>query len=235
MDYLRELRRRLLYCLGFTFIIFAVLCWFANPLYQLLTEPLLSQLPSKSLIATKIPTTFLVPIKFTFLISLFLTIPIFFYQLWAFTSPALYLKEKKAIWILLFPTVVLFYAGVLFAYFLVLPAILHFFVKTTPAQVALLPDIAQYLDFALQILFSFGLAFEVPVVVVTLVALDICTVAELKAARRYVIVLSFIVAMFLSPPDIFSQTLLAIPLWFLYELGLISASCLLTRQNLNKT
>lgn len=220
MDYLIELRKRLLLCILFTALVFFVLCFFANPLYQLLTHPLLLSLPSKHLISTKITATFLVPMKFTFIISLFLLIPFFFYHVWAFVSPALYIKEKKTVWFLLFPTLILFYFGILFAYFVVLPVIFHFFVDTTPAGVSLLPDISQYLEFALQILFAFGIGFEVPIVVFVLVNFEIVSLEKLRAARRYVIVLAFIVAMLLTPPDVFSQFLLAIPLWLLYELGL---------------
>lgn len=220
MDYLIELRKRLIYCLALTVLVFTILCFFANPLYQLLTQPLLLNLPSKQLIATKIAATFLVPMKFTFIISLFLLIPYFFYHLWSFVSPALYINEKRTVWLLLFPTLFLFYAGILFAYFAVLPVIFHFFIKTTPAHVALLPDISSYLDFSLQLLFAFGLAFEVPIIVFVLVNFNIVTLEKLRAARRYIIVLAFIVAMLLTPPDIFSQILLAIPLWLLFELGL---------------
>jgi sec-independent protein translocase protein TatC len=226
MEYFLELRRRLILCFVATGLIFAVLCFFANPLYQLLTRPLLLQLPTHHLIATKIAATFFVPMKFTLIVSFFLLIPYFFYHLWSFVSPALYIEERKTVWYLLFPTVLLFYLGVLFAYFLVLPTIFKFFVQTTPRNVALLPDIGQYLDFAMQLLLAFGLAFEVPVIVVVLVRFNLYTLAQLKAARRYVIVLAFVVAMILTPPDIFSQFLLAIPLCLLYELGLVIASSL---------
>lgn len=223
MDYLKELRSRLLYCFSYSMILFVILCFFANQLYNLLTKPLLLYLPAKNLIATKISATFLVPMKFTFIVSLFLLIPYFFYHVWSFISPALYLKEKKTMWLLLFPTIILFYLGVVFAYYLVLPVVFHFFIQTTPAQVTLMPDISQYLDFSLRILFAFGLAFEVPVIVFVLVLFNICSVAKLKSIRRYIIVLSFVIAMILSPPDVFSQTLLAIPLWLLYELGIFLA------------
>jgi sec-independent protein translocase protein TatC len=226
MEYFIELRRRLLYCFIFTLLVFGILCFFANPLYQLLTRPLLLQLPSQNLIATKITATFLVPVKFSFIVSIFLLIPFFFYHLWWFVSPALYNFEKKTMWALLFPTVILFYLGVLFAYFLVLPLLFRFFVTATPAHVELLPDIGQYLEFALQLLFAFGLAFEVPVVVLVLVNFKIVTLSQLKASRRYVIVMAFIVGMLLTPPDVLSQTMLAIPLWLLFELGLLWAKLL---------
>ncbi len=230
MNYLMELRLRLIYCISFTAVVFAILCCFANQLYSLLTKPLLLYLPAQQLIATKITATFLVPMKFTLILTLFLLIPYFFFHIWSFVSPALYKNEKNAIWLLLFPTVILFYIGVLFAYFLVLPLIFHFFIHTAPSEVTLLPDIGQYLDFALQMLFAFGLCFEVPVIVVVLVKFNLCSLQRLRAARRYVIVLAFVVAMLLSPPDVLSQIFLAIPLCLLYELGLFCAG-VMTRQS----
>ncbi len=229
MEYLIELRRRLLYCSIFTILVFSILCFYANPLYQLLARPLLMQLPAQNLIATKITATLLVPIKFSFYLSFFLLIPFFSYHLWSFVSPALYKKERKSIWFLLFPTVFLFYLGVFFAYTLVLPLLFHFFIKASPAHVQLLPDIGHYLDFVLGLMFAFGVAFEVPVVVLALVNFRICTIAQLEAARRYVIVLSFVLGMLLTPPDVLSQIFLAIPLWLLYELGLLLAKLFLAR------
>lgn len=223
MDYLLELRKRLLFCLLITLMVFTVLCFFANSLYQLLAHPLIQQLPDPHLIATKIAATFLVPMKFVFILSLFILMPLFFFQLWSFISPALYKRERKNIWWLLVPSVFLFYVGVLFGYFVVLPVVFRFFVHTTPANVALLPDIGQYLDFSMQTLFAFGLAFQVPVIVLILVFFNIYSWAELKLARRYVIVMAFVLGMVFSPPDIFSQTLLAIPMWLLYEVGLLLA------------
>lgn len=231
MEYLLELRTRLLYCVGFTAIVFIFLCLFSNPLYSLLTKPLLLYLPAKNLIATKITSTFLVPMKFTLVVTLFLLMPFFFYQLWSFISPALYKNEKNTVWVLLFPTVILFYLGIAFAYFLVLPIIFHFFIQTTPAQVSLLPDIGQYLDLALQLLFAFGLTFEVPVIVFVLISFNICTLETLRSYRRYIIVLAFVIAMLISPPDVFSQTLLAIPLWLLYELGLVCTALYLKNKS----
>ncbi|MBA2653694.1 MAG: twin-arginine translocase subunit TatC [Gammaproteobacteria bacterium] len=227
MDYLLELRRRLLYCLGFTAVVFCILSFYANPLYELLTKPLLHQLPATHLIATQISAPFLVPMKFAFIISLMLLMPLFFYHLWSFVAPALYVHERKKIWVLLLPSVVLFYIGFFFAYFVVLPIIFRFFVETTPAHVELLPDISLYLGFAMQILFAFGLIFEVPIVVLLLIHFKISSLEELKKARRYVIVLSFVVGMVLTPPDVLSQTLLAVPMWLLYELGLVLAKIFL--------
>lgn len=240
MEYLFELRKRLLYCLLWTSLLFSLLCFVANPLYQLLTIPLVKQFPGTHLIATQITAPFLVPIKFVFILSIFLLIPLFFYHLWAFISPALYPHEKRTIWILIMPSVVLFYSGMFFAYFVILPTVFRFFVNTTPSIVELLPDIGQYLDFSLHILFAFGLAFEVPIVVLVLVLFDVVSIQQLKAVRRYVIVLAFVIGMLVTPPDVLSQILLAIPMWLLYELGLVLAVFLQqkggkTQRDLSKT
>lgn len=220
MEYFLELRRRLLYCFTITIILFGVLCFFANPLYESLAKPLVVQLPSTHLIATQITAPFLVPIKFVLILSIFLLIPLFFYHIWSFVAPALYSQERKKIWALIMPSVILFYLGVLFAYFLILPLILRFFIKAVPAHIELLPDMGQYLDFALQMLLAFGLVFEVPIIVLVIVYFNFVTLEQLKASRRYVIVLAFVIAMLLTPPDVLSQVLLAIPIWLLFELGL---------------
>jgi sec-independent protein translocase protein TatC len=220
MQYLLELRRRLLYCLVSTLFLFAILCFFANPLYQALAKPLLGKLPASHLIATKISAPFTVPIKFALIMSLFLLIPLFFYHCWAFIAPALYTSEKKLLWLLLVPSVLLFYSGMLFAYFVVLPIVFDFFINTIPVHVELLPDISDYLTFVLQMLFAFGFAFEVPIIVLVIVNCSLVSLTQLKSARRYVIVSAFTFAMLVTPADVLSQILLAIPLWLLYELGL---------------
>ncbi len=224
MEYLLELRKRLLACTLVTLFFFIPLCFFANPLYQGLSQPLLSQLPASHLISTSITAPLLVPIKFVFLVSLFLLIPFFCYHFWQFVSPALYSKEKKITWVLMLPSVILFYLGTLFAYFVVLPIVFKFFIHTTPAGVTLLPEIGQYLNFALQILFAFGLAFEVPILVWVLVHCHLATIKQLRGARRYVIVGAFVAGMLFTPPDILSQFLLAVPLWLLFEVGLLFAA-----------
>lgn len=221
MEYLLELRTRLIYCFAITLFVFVTLSFFANPLYQMLAKPLLRQLSSQQLIATKLPATFLAPLKLTFMTSLCILVPFFSYHVWSFISPALYSFEKKTVWMLLFPTVLFFYTGVIFAYFVVLPLCFHFFIQATPSFIQLLPDVSAYLEFVLQLLFAFGISFEVPIIIVVLVKFKFFTLLQLQAARRYVIVMAFFMGMLLTPPDVFSQTLLAIPLWLLYELGLI--------------
>lgn len=221
MEYLLELRKRLLWCFSITAITFCILCFFANPLYQLLAKPLISQFAFKqALIATKIASTFLVPMKFVLILSLFLLSPYFLYHLWAFIAPALYPHERRMTWILLFPSVFLFYVGVCFSYVVVLPILFHFFIKMTPPSVELRPDIGQYLDFTLQMLMAFGLSFEVPIIVLVLVRCHIFSREQLRSARPYIIIGAFVVGMLLTPPDVISQTMLAVPLWLLYELGL---------------
>lgn len=233
MEYLLELRRRLLYCFIFTGLLFAILCFFANPLYQFLAQPLLFQLPSMHLIATKITSPFLIPVKFVFIISIILLIPLFFYHIWSFISPALYRHERNKIWWFLVPSVCLFYLGILFGYFIILPVVFRFFVKTTPVHVELLPDMGQYLDFSLQMLFAFGMAFEVPVIVLVVIYFNVLTFEQMRAARRYVIVIAFIIGMLLTPPDVLSQVLLAIPIWLLYEFGLVLARLFLNQNGIN--
>lgn len=219
--YLLELRSRILQCLIVTGVVFSALSLFANDLYHVLAMPLLKSLPKgHGLIATKMTATVLVPFKFAFVVSLFIAIPYILFHMWSFISPALYVREKKIVWLLLFPSTVLFYAGVLFAYYVVLPLMFNFFVKMTPADVELRPDISQYLDFTLQLFLAFGFAFEVPIITVAIVQFRWVTIDQLRKARPYVIVLAFIVGMFLTPPDVISQTLVSIPLWLLYELGI---------------
>jgi sec-independent protein translocase protein TatC len=220
-NYLLELRKRILLSLLVTILVFFILCWYANPIYHLLAMPLLRQLPvGQGLIATNITSTFFVPFKFVFIVSLLLAAPYFLYHLWCFISPALYTREKKMIWVLLMPSIILFYLGILFTYTLILPLIFNFFVHTTPANVELRPDIGQYLEFTLQLFFVFGLAFQVPVLVLVLLYCNMVSLQQLRDIRPYVIVADFVVGMILTP-DVVSQILLAISLWMLYELGLL--------------
>lgn len=230
VPYLLELRARLLQCILFLAVIFLLLSFYANQIYHVLALPLLAKLPQGAgLISTRVTATFSVPFKFSFIVSLALSAPYFLYHGWRFVSPALYSKEKRAIWFWLFLSVLLFYAGLLFAYYIALPLMFKFFILITPLGVELKPDISQYLDFTLQILFAFGCAFEVPIIIVAIICCDLVTFEQLKSARPYVIVLAFIVGMLLSPPDVMSQILLAVPLCLLYEVGMLLAKCLRAR------
>jgi len=223
-SYWVELRRRLLYALFAVMSVFLALCYFSNDLYYYLAIPLLKHLNVGSgLIATGIVSPFLVPLKLTLVVAIFITIPFLLYQLWAFIAPALYQQERRLVWPLLFSSSLLFYLGVLFAYFVVFPLVFGFFVNTAPKGVDVKPDISQYLDFSLRLFFAFGAAFEVPVAIILLVKTGFTSVANLRRKRPYIIVAAFVIGMLLTPPDVVSQVLLALPIWLLFELGLVCA------------
>lgn len=223
-DYLLELRSRLLRCLIAGTVVCLVLLPFSNTLYHFLAEPLLLQLPhGSSLIATGLTASFFIPLKFTMFVAAALIIPFVLYQFWMFIVPALYQHERHWVWLLLLLSTMLFYLGMLFAYLVVFPILFKFFIQTAPQGVTVLPDISQYLALVSQIFLSFGLAFEVPVVIVVVTTLGIVTLEKIKKQRRYFIVVAFVVAMLLAPPDVVSQTLLAIPLCLLFEVGLLLA------------
>jgi sec-independent protein translocase protein TatC len=209
-------------------LLFLSLIYFANNLYTLLANPLLKFLPhDRGLIATNIIAPFFVPFELTCFVALFLSIPFFLHQLWGFVAPALYKKEKKFIVPLILISATLFYLGMSFAYWVILPIFFNFIVHTTPQGVMLAPDISQYLEFTLKLFFLFGTLFEVPVAIIVLVWSGVTTREKLIAFRPYAIVGSFVIGMLCAPPDVVSQTLLAVPLWLLYELGIILAKLFL--------
>lgn len=220
VQHLVELRSRLLRSVIAVLVVFFALYPFANDIYTLLAEPLLSQLPKDtSMIATEVASPFLVPFKLTMVTALLLALPVVLYQIWAFVAPGLYRHEKRLIIPLVVSSVLLFYAGVLFAYFVVFPLMFAFFTSITPVGVAVMTDIGHYLDFVLMLFIAFGVAFEVPVVTILLVYTGVVTPQSLIEKRPYVIVGCFVIGMILTPPDVFSQTLLAIPMWLLFEAG----------------
>ncbi len=220
LPFLLELRRRVLWSLLVVSVLFFILAYFSNQLYYWLALPLLRHLPAgSSLIATQVIAPIWVPFKFAMVLALVLAIPFLLYQLWAFIAPALYQRERRFLWPLLFLSTALFYLGMAFAYFIIFPLLFGFLAKSAPAQVQVAPDISQYLDFTLKMLFVFGLIFEVPIVTTSLVLTGVTTRAELVKLRPYAIVGAFIGGMLLAPPDVFSQTLLALPLWLLFEVG----------------
>lgn len=220
--HLIELRARIFRCLMVILLIFLSLYYFSSQIYTMLALPLLKHMPKgHSLIATQITAPFIAPLKLTLALAVFLGVPVILHQLWGFVSPALYLKERRWVFIFFVSSVMLFYLGVGFCYFLVLPMILAFFTHIAPEGVMVMPDISAYLDFALKLFFAFGMAFEVPVVIVLLVWTGIITTSKLVKKRPFVIVSCFIVAMLLTPPDIVSQSMLALPLCLLFELGLL--------------
>lgn len=222
--HLLELRDRLIRIVASVMLVFSVLFWFRNELYNLLAQPLIERLPKGgSLIATEVASTFFVPLKLTLWLSLFVAIPVVLYNIWGFIAPGLYKKERKLVYPLLISSTLLFFLGAAFAYFLVFPLVFHFFAMTTPEGVAMMTDISKYLDFVLGMFFGFGISFETPVVVVLLVWAGVVSPQALAEKRRYIVVLAFVIAMILTPPDVVSQFMLAIPLLLLFEVGLLVA------------
>jgi sec-independent protein translocase protein TatC len=231
LSHLIELRERLLKAVAAVLLILVALVPVANRLYAWLALPLLKHLPQGgTMIATEVASPFLTPIKLAFFVALFLAMPFVLYQLWAFVAPGLYRHEKRLATPILLSAMVLFYVGCAFAYFLVLPAVFTFLTSVAPAGVAVMPDIGRYLDFVLVLFLAFGLCFEVPVVLFILVTLGVVTPAQLAASRPYAIVGAFVLAAVLTPPDVFSQMMLALPMCVLYELGIFAARMLARRQ-----
>ena len=222
VEHLVELRNRLLKGVGAIFIVFISLIYFARDIYNIVAQPLMKALDgSSSMIATDVTATFLTPFKLTFFVSVFIAMPYLLYQIWAFIAPALYRQEKRLAKPLFVSSVLLFYAGIAFAYFVVLPPIFMFFKAITPDGVALMPDITTFLGLVMKMFFAFGLAFEIPVATVILVTAGIISPEDLAKKRPYVIVACFVIAMLMTPPDVLSQTLLAIPMWGLFEIGIV--------------
>lgn len=223
--HLTELRTRLLRSVGAIFLIFAGLFYFAQDIYTFVSAPLRAYLPpNATMIATDVASPFIAPFKLTMIVALFLAMPVILQQFWGFIAPGLYKHEKRVAMPLLASSVVLFYAGMAFAYYLVFPIIFHFFASVTPEGVSMMTDINSYLDFVLTLFFAFGVAFEIPVAVVLLIWIGVVDVAYLRKIRPYVIIGCFVVGMILTPPDIFSQTLLAVPMWMLFEVGILFGS-----------
>jgi len=221
ISHLLELRDRLLRAVGAVLLLFLVVAPFANTLYEYLAAPLMSVLPEgNTMISTEPHGPFFVPFKFAFAFATAVAMPYLLYQLWAFVAPGLYDSEKRLAIPLLISSSGLFYLGIMFAYFVVFPIIFKFFTSTAPEGVAVMTDINSYLSFVLKLFFAFGLAFEVPVATVLMVRMGVTTTKSLAAKRPYIIVGAFVVGMLLTPPDLFSQTMLAIPVWILFEIGL---------------
>lgn len=222
ITHLIELRNRLLKAVICVLIVFVALVYWANDIYSLLASPLTDRLPEgATMIATNVATPFFTPIKLTIIVSVFLSVPYILYQLWAFVAPALYKQEKRLVYPLLVSSTFLFYLGVAFAYYVVFPLVFGFLTSTAPEGVTMATDISSYLDFILTIFLAFGICFEVPVAIILLCWSGVTTPDDLKAKRPYIIVAAFVIGMFLTPPDMFSQTLLALPMWLLFEVGVI--------------
>ncbi|MEI8593958.1 Sec-independent protein translocase subunit TatC [Photobacterium sp. Hal280] len=220
-SHLLELRNRLLRSILSVLVVFLCLVWFANDIYSLLAAPLVERLPEgTSMIATDVASPFFTPIKLTLVASVFLAVPLILYQIWAFVAPGLYKHERRLVMPLLFSSSLLFYCGVAFAYFVVFPLVFGFFTSIAPEGVQVATDIASYLDFVLALFLAFGIAFEIPVAIILLCWTGATDPQSLRQKRPYIIVAAFVVGMLLTPPDIISQTLLAIPMCLLFEVGL---------------
>ncbi len=221
VSHLVELRNRILRALACVFVVLLCLMPLANQLFTWLAEPLLVYLPgSSSMIATEVASPFFAPFKLALFVAVFISAPFIFYQAWAFGAPGLYLKEKHLALPLLVSSTFLFYLGIVFCYFVVFPLVFGFFTSAAPEGVNIMTDISKYLDFVLKLFFAFGVAFEVPVATFLIVRTGISTVESLAQQRPYVIVGAFALGMLLTPPDVISQILLAVPIWLLFELGL---------------
>jgi sec-independent protein translocase protein TatC len=224
ISHLLELRDRLLRAFIAVILAFIPLAFFANEVFTFVATPLIAQLPKdSSLIATSVISPFMTPFKLAFFVGLFVAMPYVLYQVWAFVAPGLYKHEKRFALPLLVSSIVLFYCGIAFAYFAVFPVMFEFFANTTPAGVRMMTDITSYMDFVLTMFLCFGLAFEVPVVVVLLVLTGLVKVEKLAEIRGYVLIGIFVVAAILTPPDAISQTIMAVPMYLLYEGGIVMA------------
>jgi len=222
IDHLIELRQRLIRAVLSVLFIFCGLFYFANDIYLFVSEPLRILLPEgSSMIATGITSTFFTPFKLTIVLSIFLAVPVILHQLWSFISPGLYQNEKRVAIPLLVFSILLFYAGITFAHFVVFPLMLKFFTSIGPSEIVVMPDISQFLDIALKLYFAFGIAFQIPIATLLVIWSGIISAKSLAAKRAYVIVGCFVFGMLLTPPDIISQTLLAMPMWFLFEMGIL--------------
>jgi sec-independent protein translocase protein TatC len=227
ISHLLELRSRLLRAMIAVLIAFLPCAYYSNQIFDWLSSPLVSKLPQgQKLIATTVTATFTAPLKLSLVAGLLIAMPYVLYQVWAFVAPGLYRKEKRFALPLLASAILLFYLGVAFSYFFVFPLVFRFFIATTPHNVQLMADVTNYLQFALTLFVAFGVAFETPVAVVLLVLTELVTLQKLRAVRGYVLIVVFIIAAILTPPDVMSQTAMAIPMYLLYEGGILFAAIL---------
>ena len=222
IGHLVELRSKLLHIVIAILVVFFSSAYFANDLYQWLSKPLTDVLPAGTqMIAKDVTAPFLTPFKLTFMLSIFASVPFILHQIWSFIAPGLYQHEKRLIVPLLISSTLLFYAGIAFCYFIVFPLVFEFFSSVGPEIMVYTPDISSYLDFVLTLFFAFGVAFEIPVVILLLCWAGVTNADKLREKRPFVVVGAFVVGMLLTPPDVISQTLLAIPMWALFEVGLL--------------
>ena len=231
-DHLLELRTRLLHAVVGVLVIFAGLFYFANDIYEYVSKPLMATLPDGGqMIATDVASSFFAPFKLTMVLSIFVAMPYILYQVWAFIAPGLYRNEKRLVAPLMFGSTLLFYSGIAFVYYVVFPIIFAFFTSVAPEGVVIATDISSYLDFVLKLFFAFGIVFEIPIAIVLMCWTGVTDPKSLREKRPYIIVAAFVVGMLLTPPDIISQTMLAIPMLLLFELGLAVASMQQKKQN----
>jgi sec-independent protein translocase protein TatC len=228
VSHLLELRDRLIRALAVVLVMFIPCAIFADQIFTFVAQPLLDKLPKGGqLIATSVISPFMTPFKLSLFVALLLSMPYVLWQVWAFVAPGLYKHEKRFAIPLVLSSILLFYAGAAFAYQFVFPVMFEFFAQTTPAGVTMMTDISNYLDFVLTMIFAFGVAFEVPIAVVLLVISGIVSLEKLRSARGYVLIGIFVIAAFLTPPDAISQSIMAVPMYLLYEGGLIMAQILM--------
>ena len=228
--HLIELRQRLLYSVLAILVIFMGLFYFANDLYTWISAPLTALLPEgTSMIATDVTSPFFAPFKLTLVVSIFAAMPFLLHQAWSFIAPGLYQHEKRLAIPLLISSILLFYLGITFAYFVVFPIIFGFFTSVGPENIAVMTDISSYLNFVLKLFFAFGIVFEIPVATLLLLWSGVVTVKGLKQKRAYVVVGCFVLGMLLTPPDVISQSLLAVPMWLLFELGILLGNVLVRK------
>jgi len=223
--HLVELRERLIRALLIILAIFLCLFYFANDLYTILSEPLTALLPAgTTMIATDVTSPFFAPFKLTIVLALFLSMPFILHQCWSFISPGLYKHERKLAIPLLISSILLFYTGLAFAYFVVFPLLFGFFTTVGPENVAIMTDIGSYLNFVLKLFFAFGIVFEIPIATMLIIWSGITTAKALRSKRPFIIVGCFVIGMLLTPPDMISQSLLALPMWLLFEAGILMSS-----------
>jgi sec-independent protein translocase protein TatC len=223
--HLLELRTRLMHSAIALLLVFICLFPWASDLYELLAQPMLAKLPKGGqMIATDVTTPFFVPVKVALMAAFLISLPYILYQIWRFVAPGLYAHEKKMVWPLIIVSTTLFFCGMAFAYFVVFPVVFGFITASAPQGVAVMTDIDKYLSFVLAMFMAFGITFQVPVAVVVLVRMGFVTIDKLREARPYVVVGAFVVGAIFTPPDVVSQLMLAIPLWLLYETGIVVAS-----------
>lgn len=224
ISHLLELRSKLLKSIASVLLVFICCVYWANDIYHYMAIPLMQSLPlGGSMIATDVAAPFFAPFKLTLVLSFFVAVPYVLFQIWSFVAPGLYKHEKRLVMPLLFSSTVLFYLGIAFAYYIVFPVVFGFFANTAPEGVQVATDISSYLDFVLKLFFAFGLSFEIPIAVVLLCWSGVTTPEDLKQKRPYIIVGAFVVGMLLTPPDVISQTMLAVPMLLLFEGGLLAA------------